>query len=224
MSLIYGVDSTAFSNTPLTNGYTLYDWVMRKSCFPSFWGRSLTGENPITKSEIEFLKSKNCKIALIIRNLTEVSVSCNNGEEDALNAIKAAEAISVPKNKNIVLFAEILPDWSINHNWMISFANTLVNNGYLPGFIGNTDSSKNFNFGRQCSHYVLATGKFNQFNAVYWSTEPKYDFDPEIWSTYSPSELLPEDIHLWQYGKIEFHNIYANKNYAHDSSILDNLF
>lgn len=58
MSLIYGTNSGMPANTRLTNGYTLYEWVMRKSCFPSFWGRSLTGERKITAEEIEFLRSK----------------------------------------------------------------------------------------------------------------------------------------------------------------------
>ena len=48
MALIYGAESRIPANTPLTNGYNLYDWVMRKSCFPSFWGRTLTGEGALT--------------------------------------------------------------------------------------------------------------------------------------------------------------------------------
>lgn len=35
--------------------------------------------------------------------------------------------------------------------------NKKLKNGYTPAFIGHTDSSKNFNFDRQCSHYVQAT-------------------------------------------------------------------
>lgn len=33
----------------------------------------------------------------------------------------------------------------------------------IPGFIGNTDSSKNFNFDRQCSHYVQATHDVGEY-------------------------------------------------------------
>lgn len=224
MSLIYGVDSTMPANTLLTNGYNLYEWVMRQSCFPSFWGRSLNGEGAITLSEIEFLKSKNCKIAFIIRDLTEGDITGNDDIDCAFKAVEAAKAIGIPQNQGIALFADIHPDWSVNHNWMICFASNLLNNGYIPGFIGNTDSSKNFNFGRQCSHYVQATRHLDQFHAVYWSTEPKYEFDPETWVSYAPSELLPQDMHMWQYGRIKFHSIYANKNYARDNSIMNCLF
>lgn len=219
MSLIYGVDSKFPANTRLTNGYLLYDWIMRKSCYPSFWGRSITGESVIAKEEMEYLKSKNCKIACILRDFSETVISSNNGTDDALKAIEAAKNLGIPQNKGIALFADIPSDWSINHNWMIGFASNVLNNGYIPGFMGNTDSSKNFNFGRQCSHYVQATRDIDQFKAIYWAKEPKYDFDPEIWAPYAPSELLPHDMHLWQYGEIEFHAITADKSYVRDETV-----
>lgn len=204
MKNIFGVNSVTPSNTKLKNGYTMYDWVIRERCFPTFWGRSLNGENPITAEEIGFLRSKDCKILLVIRDLTEARVSSNNGAEDALRAIEAAKALGIQQNAGIALFAEIKPEWSINHNWMISFAGTILANGYIPGFIGNTDSSKNFNFDRQCSHYVQATEDVNQFGAVYCATEPKISAMPEEWCPYCPSALEPEDMDLWACGKTSF--------------------
>ena len=138
MSLIYGTDSAMPANTRLTNGYNLYEWVMRKSCFPSFWGRSLTGERRITAEEIEFLRSKRCKIALVIRDLNEQEICQNDGTHSAIKAVEAAKNAGVPQNKGIALFAYIPSEWSVNHNWMTSFAGNLLNNGYIPGFIGNT--------------------------------------------------------------------------------------
>ena len=222
--MIYGVDSIMPANTKLTNGYLLYDWVMRKSCFPSFWGRSISGAGAINKEEIDFLRSKNCKIVCTIRNLNEVEISGNDGTNDANKAIQAAQSIGVPKDKEIALFAEIPSDWSVNHNWMIGFANTVISNGYIPGFIGNTDSSKNFNFGRQCSHYVQATRGAKDFKTLYWSTEPKYDFDPDIWASFAPSELLPTDMDLWRYGSIQFHSINVNKDYLQEKSIMKHFW
>ena len=221
MPLIYGADSIMPADTRLTNGYTLFDWVMRKSCFPSFWGRSLTGEGQVTASEIEFLRSKHCKVAFTIRDLAEPEISQNDGTHSAVRAIEAAKAMGIPQNKGIALFAYIPSDWSVNHNWMMGFASNLLNSGYVAGFIGNTDSSKNFNFDRQCSHYVQATRNADQLHAVYWSTEPKYDFDPDIWASYAPSELLPHDMHLWSYGTVDFHSVHATKVYARDSSVLN---
>ena len=152
--MVYGVDSAIASNTQLTNGYRLYDWVMRQNSNPDFWGRTLLGHDPITREEIDYLQGKKCRIALVIRDLTEAGVSTYEGEPDALRAVEAAKGLGVPEHAGIALFAEIHSDWSINHNWMISFAQTLFENGYIPGFIGNTDSARNFNFDRQCSHYV----------------------------------------------------------------------
>ena len=219
MRTIFGVNSATPINKKLKNGYTMYDWVKRQKCFPAFCMRTLSGEDKITAEEIEFLKAKDCKIGLVIRDLTEAKVSGVNGTEDAFKAIETAKQLGVPQNEGIALFADIKSEWSVNHNWMISFARTLINCGYRPGFIGNTDSSEDFNFGRQCSHYVLATRKENQLNSVYWSVRPQYKFDPEVWATYAPSQLLPKDMHVWQYGTVDFHSIIVGKCYAHDELI-----
>ena len=222
--IIFGVDSIAPASTRLKNGYTLFDWVMRQNSFPAFWGHSLTGENAVTQEEIVFLQSKRCAIALIVRDLTEASVSSPDGEQDALRAVKAAKELNVPQDAGIVLFAYIHPDWSVNHNWMIDFAQTLYSNGYLPGFIGNTDSSKNFNFDRQCSHYVQATQDMEQFHAVYWATEPKIEGEPNDWTPYCPSALQPEDIGLWQNGCIRFDNLEVDVTYARDETLLESMW
>lgn len=224
MSMIFGVDSSVAANVRLTNGYTLYDWVLRQNQFPAFWGRALTGEDAVTSEELAFLKERHCKLALIIRDLTEISVSSNNGMEDALRAVEAAAALGVPAQAGIALFAEIRPDWSVNHNWMMSFAQVVSDNGFLPGFIGNTDSSKNFNFDRQCSHYAQATEADEQFHAVYWATEPKLEDEPKAWAPYCPSALKQDDMGLWQCGVIRFGDWEVNETYAHDATVLDHLW
>lgn len=171
MKTIFGVCSATPINKKLKNGYTMYDWVKRQKCFPAFCMRTLSSEDKITAEEIEFLKGKGCKIGLVIHGLTETKVSGVNGTEDVLKAVEAAKELGVPANSGIALFAEIKPDWSVNHNWMISFAQVISANGYVPAFIGNTDSSKNFNFDRQCSHYVQATKDANYLGALFMATE-----------------------------------------------------
>ncbi|MBS5737117.1 MAG: hypothetical protein KHW62_03755, partial [Clostridiales bacterium] len=104
---IFGVRSKTSANTKLSNGYTLYDWVMRKNCPPAFWARSISGEEIVTKDELEFLKNKNCKIALLFDELTENEVSSGNGKESAEKAIKAAQELGVPEDENIAIIAVI---------------------------------------------------------------------------------------------------------------------
>lgn len=224
MKTIYGVSSATPSNKKLKNGYTLYDWVMRQKGFPAFWGRTLLGKNAMTEEEIAFLNAKDCKISLVVRDLSEEIVSGTNGTEDAVRAANAARALGVPQNVGIAIFAEIQSDWSINHNWMISFAETLVSNGYIPGFIGNTDSSKNFNFDRQCSHYVHATEDVNQFDAIYCATEPKLGEIPKEWVPYCPSALEPENMQLWMCDKTTFGEFEVDDVYARSKEILANMW
>ena len=224
MAMIYGVDSVAPANARLTNGYTLFDWVMRMSCYPSFWGRTLLGDMAITNDEIEFLHRKKCKVGFIVHNLSEAEISSDDGIEKAITAVRVAQALRIPQNKGITIFAYINPEWSVNHDWMLSFASRIVKHGYTVGFIGNTDSSINFNFGRQCSHYVQANNKKWHYPTVYWATEPKLNHEPNIWAPYAPSQLLPQDMHLWNYGKITFHNILVQKSYLRDNSIMQSFF
>lgn len=224
MAMIYGADSVVPVNTRLTNGYTLFDWVMRMSCYPSFWGRTLLGDMTVTTDEIEFLHRQKCKVGFIVNNFSETEISSNEDVEKAMLAIKAMDKLGIPRDQGITIFAYINPDWCVNHNWMLSFAYQIAKNGYVPGFIGNTDSSLNFNFGRQCSHYVQANNKYYHIPTVYWATEPKLNFEPSLWVPYAPSQLLPQDMHLWNYGRINFHNICVQKSYMRDKSIMQSFF
>ena len=224
MRTIFGVSSATPINKKLKNGYTMYDWVKRQKCFSAFCMRTLSGENKITTEEIEFLKAKDCKIGLVIRDLTEAKVSGVNGTEDAFKAVETAKELGVPQNAGIALFAEIKPEWSVNHNWMISFSQVVSANGYVPGFIGNTDSSKNFNFDRQCSHFVQATKDEDYFGALFMATEPKLDSMPEKWEPYCPSALEPEDMHLWSCGTTTFDFTGVEDVYAKGEKVLENMW
>ena len=224
MRTIFVVSSATSINKKLKNGYTMYDWVKRQKCFPAFCMGTLSGEGKITAEEIEFLKSKDCKIGLVIRDLTEAKVSGVNGTEDALKAVETAKLLGVPQNSGIALLAEIKPDWSVNHNWMISFAQVVSANGYVPAFIGNTDLSKNFNFDRQCSHFVQATKDANYFAAFYMATEPKLDSVATEWTPYCPSALEPEKISLCSCGITTFDFINVEDVYAKDDKILENMW
>lgn len=66
----------------------MYDWVTRKTAFLFLYEDALR-YNKITAEEIEYLKRKNCRIALVLNDLTEAEVSSSKG---ALSALRAAEA------------------------------------------------------------------------------------------------------------------------------------
>lgn len=221
MQMIFGADSKVPATTKLINGYDLYSWTARINYFPAFWGRNISGENAITKEEIEFLRSKNCKIALIFDDLTEKNVACMNGEEDALRAINAAKALGVEDYGNVAIFAKIGDSWGINNSWMHFWAFYLHENGYTPGFMANTDSSQNFNFGRQCSHFVENTLDKENYGTIYWATEPKVRaLKPETWAPYCPSALRPEKIDVWQVGSTWCGDIHSKKSFLRDKSVM----
>ena len=224
MATIFGADSQHPADTRLTNGYDLYSWVMRKGGFPAFWGRSITGGNKVTKDEVTFLWEKKCKVALYFDELTESGVSAMDGTDDAMRAMEGAAALGVPEGKGIAIFAVIGGGWGINHNWMISFATALGSRGFVAGFLGNTDSSKNFNFNRQCGHYVRATQEAGHFGAVFGATEPKTGREAALWAPYRPSDLSADKIALWQNGSVACDGICANTTYARDESVLSYMW
>ncbi len=224
MKTIFGVNSVTPINKKLKNGHTMYDWVVRKNCYPAFCMRTLTGDNKIIPEEIEFLNTKGCKIGLVFNDLTEKEVSAISGVLSAERAVNAALELGVPVNTGIVLFAEIKPEWSVNHNWMISFASTLRAKGFVAGFIGNTDSSKNFNFDRQTGHFVKATKDMNCFDAIFMATEPRIDNVPKEWLPYCPSDIEVEDMSFWSCGETAFDEVKVYNVYARDEKALISLW
>jgi hypothetical protein len=107
---------------------------------------------------------------------------------------------------------------------MISYAQMLSASGFVPGFIGNTDSSKNFNFDRQCSHFVEATGNVGNFGAIYMATEPKLDDAPEAWEPFCPSALEPTDMSLWLCGNTAVGPFAVDNIYMRDEKTLEKLW
>lgn len=221
MKFIFGVSSNTPSNTKLSNGYTLYDWVMRQKSFPAFWSRPISGENAITKEEIAFLKDKNCKILLLFNDFTEAQISSSYGENDALRVISTLTELNIPQLNNIAIAVDVPSDWSINHNWMLSFANTLNNYGYVPAFIGNTDSSKNFNFDRQSSHYIEAFGEEKNFETLFGAKEPKVEGEVITWNPFAPSSMGPEDIKIWECKEFSYKGIVITEQYIVNKDVLD---
>ncbi len=224
MKTIYGIKMKTSICKKLKNGHTMYDWVVRKNCYPAFCMRTLTGKNKITPEEIEYLRAKGCKIGLVLGDLTEKEVSSVSGVIAAQRAATAALELGVPANEGIALFAEIEPEWSVNHNWMISFAQCLKSQGFAAGFIGNTDSSKNFNFDRQASHYANFLRDVNYLDAVFMATEPKVASVPTEWKPYCPSSLERADMSFWDCKVISFGETKAKCVYARDEKALVSLW
>ena len=57
-------------------------------------------------------------------------------------------------------------------------------------------------------------------STVYWATEPKLEEEPLAWSPYAPSELEPNDMHIWRVGKTITYknNIEVMRNYIQEDA------
>ena len=221
--MIFGAYSNQAVNTKLSNGYDLFHWVMRKNCFPSFWARNLQGTTRLTKEEIMYLRQNNCRIVPVLNGLSETEVAQADATIQAKRAVQELHRLGVPDEGRIAVMAYLHPRWCINHNWMLSYASNILSEGYLPGFIGNTDSSVNFSFNREMGHFFRAARANGILTPVVWASEPKMSL-PNEWLPYCCSDMTRQEISFWQYGEEKCGEETAQIVLARDKFVLANTW
>lgn len=203
--LRFGVNSKTPADTLLQNNLTEFEWAARNKLYPNFWGRYLSGENALTKEEIEFLHDKGCKIAALYRTDNSKSTE-EKGEALAREALDTARALSIPEGTAI--FLELDETETASRDFMRGFAKVLLFHGFVPGFKANTDAK--FSFDREYSRGVQSDTTLFR-SCLIWAVAPslaQYDrttdthfIHPDEWMPYAPSGITRADIAVWQYGK-----------------------
>ena len=203
--LIFGVDSKVRASAVLQNNLTEFEWVKRNKLYPAFWGRNIVGENALDQEEIDFLHYVGTQIALIY-----IASDKNTSEEqariEAEKAINRARELEIPRG--MAIFLDISEPNDIPYEYMRTYARTLLENGYTPGFKANTDAAVRFD-------YEFSRGTQND-NALFsqclvWAVTPQlkeyhrittsHAIRPDNWQPYAPSGITRRDIAIWQYGK-----------------------
>lgn len=202
--LLFGVDSEIQANDILQNNISMYEWVVRNKVHPNFWGRNLSGENALTKDEVDFIHSKGCKIAAIYTDAGEKQT-----EEQGKTAgkIAAASAFELETPQDSAIFLNIGEE-SASREYLKGFAEELIESGYTPAFKADTDAK--FDFDREFSR-GLQTDREIFEQCLVWAVAPtlsEYDrmttthlIHPDNWMPYAPSGIKRKDIAAWQYGK-----------------------
>ena len=202
--LLFGVDSKIQANDLLQNNIEEFEWVVRNKIYPNFYGRYLTGENCLTKDEIQFLHEKGCKIAAIYAD----NGAKQTEEKGTILAkkidIRALE-LGIPEGTSI--FLEIGENETVSRDFMRGFAKALMVEGFTPGFKANTDAK--FAFDREFSR-GMQTDKDIFKKCLIWAVSPtvkEYNgittshlIHPDNWMPYAPSGLTRAEIAIWQYG------------------------
>ncbi len=204
-NLLFGVDSKVQSNDILQNNLTEFDWVTRNKLYPNFWGRNITGENCLTKEEIDFLHNKGCKIAAIYTT----SESKESEEQGKIHAKKiAVTALELGIPESAAIFLEVEESVNVTTDYMRGYAQALLSEGYIPGFKANTDAICSFD--REYSR-GMQTDKELFSKCLIWAASPslqEYErvttthlIHPDNWVPHTPSGTERNKIALWQYGK-----------------------
>ncbi len=227
-TLLFGVDSTIPSNDILQNNLTQFEWVERNKIYPTFWARTLVGEHALTKEEIEFLHMKGCKI-------TPIYHTSNNQETEEEGIIEAKKTVAIALSIGIpdgtAIFLELVADKAVTRDFMKGYAQTLIVEGFTPGFKANTDAA--YDFDREYSR-GLQTDKDVFEKCLVWAVAPslpEYErvttthlIHPDNWVPFAPSGITRNDIAVWQYGK-ECHPIHddAGKETTFNVDLVRNI-
>lgn len=203
--LLFGVDSKIQANDLLQNNITEFEWVVRNKIYPNFYGRYLTGENSLTRDEINFLHSKGCKIAAIYQDPGDKQTE----EQGRLLAKKIdvlALELGIPEGTAI--FLEIGETETVNRDFMRGFADVLMAEGFTPGFKANTDAK--YAFDREFSRGMQSDKDIFKLCLI-WAVVPTVEeyngittshlIHPDNWMPYAPSGLTRKEIAVWQYGR-----------------------
>ena len=204
-TLIFGVDSKIQSDDLLQNNLTEFEWAVRNKVYPSFWGRNIVGENALTREEIEFLHRKGCKIAAIYSTTGE-KLTEKQGQLMAKEIDVIALELGIPEGTAI--FLEIGEKDTVTSDFMLGFADMLIDEGYIPGFKANTDAA--FDFDREYSR-GMQNNRESFEKCLIWAVAPslkEYDrvttthlIHPDNWKPFAPSGITRNEIAIWQYGK-----------------------
>lgn len=203
--LLFGIDSNHPTNDLLQNNLEHFEWIIRNKIYPNFCARYINGEMCLTKSEINFLHEKGCKIAAIYSDNTEKQTE-EQGVILAKKIVICALELGIPDGTAI--FLEIEENESVSCDLMRGFAKSLLIEGYTPGFKANTNAK--FSFDREFSK-GMQTDKDIFMKCLIWAVSPslaEYDgittshlIHPDDWKPYAPSGITRNEVAIWQYGK-----------------------
>lgn len=196
----FGVDTESSVNTLLQNNITLLDWIRKSKGFPYFVGRWINGHDPLTKDEIDYIKSIGSNVIPIIR--PEDSLSYDALSEKTVSILKELNF-----EKGTVVFLSIGSN-DMPSECLIAFAKGIIDEGYIPGFYANTDSYYEFDHQfsiayqddettmKKCKIWALSP-EMEEF----FETRTSHNPQPDFWGPFAPSCLSKEQISFWQYGK-----------------------
>lgn len=206
--VFFGVDSEAPANALLQHNLLHFDWVTVNKLYPNFWGRYIGGEKAITPEEVQFLHEKGCKIVPIYaaNNSEEITTEVQ-GIEDARRAFYKAKELGI--GLQTVIFLKIPEQVTVQSEYLLGFARTLLSLDYIPGFYANTDA-KGEDFSHQFSRGFMnepeVFGKceiwaISPSLPEFFETVNAHTLYPDSWKPHSPSCMTRERIAIWQYGR-----------------------
>lgn len=231
--LLFGVESQTRADTVLQNHLTLFEWATRNKRYPAFWGRYLTGENRLTRREIDFLHVHGCKIAALCSEYGEKETE-EQGYAYAKKISNLAYELGIPEKSAI--FTELEQNQIASTAYMRGYANGLLQDKYIPGYKANTDAEypfdREFSRGMQIDREIFSkclVGATAPTLAEYDRITTTHLIQPANWAPYAPSGIRRNTVAVWQYGKDchpiddhDDHETVFHVNLVRNKQVIDN--
>lgn len=203
--MMFGVDSAFPANDHLQNNLSLFEWASRNKLYPNFWGRNINGENALTVEEINYIHKNGCKVVLIYLDSGEKETEAR-GENIALAIAERAMELGI--TDGTAVFLKIDSEENATTDFLRGFADGMLDQGLIPGFMADTDSVSTFD--REYSR-GLNTDRELFEKCLIWAVSPSlaefnrvtdtHTISPDEWKPYAPSAITRNEISVWQYGK-----------------------
>ena len=224
ISKFFGIDTETRVDELLQHNLTLFEWIRKNQGFPYFIGRRINGDSSLSNDEINYIKANGSKAIPILTPYPQM-----NGIENAKMATAILRNLQI--EKNIPVFLAVDAE-NVTNDYLLDYAESIVNSGYIPGFYVDTDSF--YDFDRQFSRAYQSNEELMK-KCKLWALSPEMEefFEtkdahsekPTFWGPFAPSCINKEQIMIWQYGK-KAHpvNTYSGKKANFNLNIAINIF
>ncbi|MDD2218344.1 MAG: DUF1906 domain-containing protein [Eubacteriales bacterium] len=190
----WGIDSARIATEELLT------CVIDNFGHPKFWGRYLLTipniSQGLTAQEIAFIRSNDIKILPIYNRIFD-AMTYSVGVANAIDAISSAQRLGIPRD--VPLFADIEPFFSVDSEWVEGWTETISSSGYRSGIY---NSPLIGDFSNAFCEAAERNETVRTFN-ILWSAQPVADpSGPENPPEYKPASVeCGGNVLAWQYSR-----------------------
>lgn len=135
MKIVYRIYTHTIEDNDLEKSYASHSRSLYSKYHPSLFAQNESGFNELAKAGLELQEKKNCRLGLVIDDITENIVISTDGNAYGVRSVSQANELGFTNNQGTFVFVQINPSWIINEKWKRTFQTYLYSKGFCPVFI-----------------------------------------------------------------------------------------